>query len=120
MSKPAVLLYADSSQNADQLYFGRVDVPDPFISFGIGNKKYAVLNALEYGRVKKNSVFDVVLPLEPYLQKAKVRFPDRRVTSAEVILLLGEDFRQESFCVAEDFPAGLASRLNSLGVKVEI
>jgi Xaa-Pro aminopeptidase len=120
MSKPAVLLYADSSQNADQLYFGRVDVPDPFISFGIAEKKYAVLNALEFGRVKKNSAFDVVLPLEPYLQKAKERFPDRRVTSAEVILLLGEDFRQKVFLVAEDFPAGLASRLSGLGVNLQI
>src|ERR1700712_3184704 len=120
MPKPAVLLYADSSQNADQLYFGRVDVPDAFVSFGIGKKKYAVLNALEFGRVKKNSAFDVVLPLEPYLQKAKQRFPDRRVTTAEVIFLLGEDFRQKEFLVAEDFPAGLASRLAALGVTLQI
>src|ERR1700748_2776366 len=97
MPKPSVLLYADSSQNADQLYFGRVDVPDPFISFSAGKKKYAVLNALEFGRVKKESAFDVVLPLEPLMSKARERFADRPVKTAEVIVLLSEQFRIKNF-----------------------
>jgi hypothetical protein len=30
---PEVLLYADSDQNTDMLYFGRVAVPDAFLAF---------------------------------------------------------------------------------------
>ena len=67
------------------LYFGRFNVPDPFIALGIGQKKIAVLNALEFGRARKNSGFDVVLPLEPWLKKARVQQPDVKVGAAEVI-----------------------------------
>jgi Xaa-Pro aminopeptidase len=57
------LLYADTERSADALYFGRVGVPDPFIAFGLKGRKYAVVSALEFGRVRKTSDFDVVLPL---------------------------------------------------------
>ena len=64
--KPPPLLYADTEHSADALYFGRVNVPDAFIAFGLRGKKYAVVSALEFGRVKKTSDFDTVLPLEAY------------------------------------------------------
>ena len=88
---PAILLYADSAQNADQLYFGRVNVPDPFISFGLGRKKYAVVSALEFGRVKRDSAFDVVLPLERYATEARKRFHARRTTAAEIIAVIAQE-----------------------------
>ena len=39
-------------------------VPDAFIALGVRGKKYAVVSALEFGRVQRTSDFDVVLPLE--------------------------------------------------------
>ena len=48
--KIARLLYADSESSADILYLGGIFIPDPFIALEIGNKKIAVLNALEYNR----------------------------------------------------------------------
>ena len=62
-TKISPLIYADSESNADQLYFSKVFVPDPFLSFGIGKKKYAIVNDLEYTRLKKEAVFDDVLSL---------------------------------------------------------
>ena len=62
-TKISPLIYADSESNADQLYFSKVFVPDPFLSFGIGKKKYAIVNDLEYSRLKKEAVFDDVLSL---------------------------------------------------------
>jgi Xaa-Pro aminopeptidase len=62
-SLPPPLLYADTERSPDALYFGRVGVPDAFVAFGLRGKKYAVVSALEFGRVQKTSAFDVVLPL---------------------------------------------------------
>ena len=69
------LLYAASEHSADALYFGQVSIPDPFVAFGLRGKKYAIVSALEFGRVKKTSAFDVVLPLEKYMQRARELWP---------------------------------------------
>ncbi|AWI10503.1 Xaa-Pro aminopeptidase [Ereboglobus sp. PH5-10] len=115
------LLYAASANNPDQLYFGRVSVPDPFIAFSIAGKKYAIVNALEYARVKRDSAFDVVLPLETYAEKAMERFGKfGRLSPAETIAVIAAEFGQKSFLVPEDFPASLYARLSILhGIKLE-
>lgn len=115
---PSLLLYSDTARSADMLYFGRFNVPDPFIAFGIGQKKIAVLNALEFGRARKSSGFDVILPLEPWLKKARAQHPDTKVGVAEVIALLARHYKQRGFSVPEDFPAGLCDRLRALGLKI--
>ncbi|MDR1010660.1 MAG: M24 family metallopeptidase [Opitutaceae bacterium] len=117
----SILLYADSAHNTDQLYFGRVSVPDPFISFAVAGKKYAIVNALEFARVKRDSAFDVVLPLETYTQKAMERFGQfGRLSPAETIAVIAAEFGQKSFLVPEDFPASLYARLSILhGIKLE-
>jgi Xaa-Pro aminopeptidase len=117
--QPPPLLYADSCTNPDQLYFGRVPVPDPFISFRAGRRKVCVVSALEFGRVKRRSGFDVVLPLEPWHRKARQRWPDRRVGPAEVILLLAAHYRIQAFTVPDDFPAGVAFKLQRYGLKLQ-
>ena len=114
------LLYADSAHNADQLYFGKVHVPDPFISFRRGKKKYAIVNALEFGRVKRDSAFDRVLPLETYLTAARQRYPQRKVGAAEVIALAAREFKLSAFAVSPDFPLGLATKLRKLGLHLEV
>jgi len=116
------LLYADTARSADQLYFGRFPVPDPFISFAAGGKKVAVVSALEFGRAKKASSFDRVLPLEPWLKKARAEFPGTKPLAgpAEVIALIARAHRLRGFRVPADFPAGLLDRLRALGLKVSV
>lgn len=118
-NRPPPLLYADSEKSADMLYFGRVGVPDPFVAFGLRGKKYGVVGALEFGRVRKTSDFDVVLPLERYLQQAKERWPDRRPGAAEVICILAREYKQTRFTVPDDFPANLYRKLLTLGLDLE-
>ncbi len=122
MARPAFppLLYADTARSADLLYFGRFDVPDPFIAFAARGRKVAVLSALEYGRAKKSSGFDRVLPLEPWLEKARVAFPRTKVGAAEVIAVLARRQRLRGFTVPEDFPAGLLDRLRAHGLKINV
>ena len=111
-------LYADTEHSADALYFGRVSVPDPFIAFAVRGKKYAVVNALEFGRVKRDSAFDRVLALEPYAQKARTAWPDRKTGPAEVIALLSRELRQPAFTIPDDFPAALYQKLLGLGLQL--
>jgi Xaa-Pro aminopeptidase len=119
---PAPLLYASTEHSADMLYFGRFDVPDPFIALAVRGKKIAVLSALEFGRAKKSSGFECVLPLEPWLAKAKAAFPHTqpRAGAAEVIALLARTHRLRGFTVPEDFPAGLLDRLRHHGLKITV
>ena len=118
VAQPPPLLYADSTVNPDQRYFGRVAVPDPFISFRAGRRKVCAVSALEFGRVKRTSVFDVVLPLEPWHEKARQRWPDQRIGPAEVILLLAARYRIQAFTIPDDFPAGVAFKLTGYGLKL--
>ena len=119
-SPPPLLLYAATEHSPDALYFGRVDVPDAFVAFGLRGKKYAVVSALEFGRVKKTSDFDFVLPLEAYMKRARELWPQRKPGPAEVIYLLAKDFREHRFTVPEDFPAGIYDQLFELGLDLDI
>ena len=114
------LLYADTERSADALYFGRVDVPDPFIAFGLRGRKYAVVSSLEFGRVRKESDFDTVLPLEKWIARARARWPRRKAGPAEVIRLLAGELKQTRFTVGEDFPAGTYAKLRQLGLDVVV
>ena len=116
--QPPPLLYADSTTNPDQRYFGRIPVPDPFISFRAGHRKICVVGALEFGRVKRGSAFDVVLPLEVWHQRARERWPTRRIGPAEVIVLLAERYRINAFSVPGDFPTGVAFKLLDQGLRL--
>ena len=116
MPTPPPLLYADSCQNPDQRYFAQVQVPDPFMSFRAGRRKVCAVSALEFGRVKRESAFDVVLPLEAWLQRARDRWPDQRIGPAEVIVLLAARYGIKEFAVADDFPAGVAFKLQRYGL----
>ena len=120
MPTPAILLYAASAHNADMLYFGRVNVPDAFIAIAHGKKKIAIVNALEFGRVKKDSAFNTVLPLEKYLTQAREKNPGQKVGAAEVIALVAREFGIKTFVIPDDFPAGLANRLTFLDVTLEV
>lgn len=115
----AILLYADTQQSADLLYFGGFRAPDPFIALRVGRRKVAVLNALEYGRGLKESAFDEILPLEAWVERSKRRFQIEDPGIAAVIATLLRHFKVRSVLVPTDFPSGVAFRLLELGVGVE-
>lgn len=119
-SASSPLLYADTERSPDALYFGRVNVPDAFIAFGHRGKKYAVVGALEFGRVKKTSDFDHVLPLEAWLQQARKTWPRRTAGVAEVIRLLAKAYHVKRFTVPVEFPAGLYAQLRAAGVALDV
>src|SRR3954469_6342791 len=119
MSPPPPLLYASTHGSADMLYFGRVEVHDPFIAFGAKGKKITVQSALEFGRVKKTGDFDVVLPLEACRARAQARYQGKG-GPAEIIATLAREHGIRRFRVADDFPAHLYVKLGKLGLKLEL
>jgi Xaa-Pro aminopeptidase len=112
------LLYADTHASADMLYFGRVEVHDPFIAFEAGGKKITVQSALELGRVKKTSQFDVILPRDEVLALAQARY-GAKAGVAEMIALLAKEYGQRGFRIADNFPASLYAKLTALGLKLK-
>jgi Xaa-Pro aminopeptidase len=117
--KAAVLLYAESERGADQLYFAGFRVGDPFITFAWRGQRFGVLNALEFGRARKESSLDRVLPLEDWTATAKQQLKVEQAGPAEVIATLARSFKIPAFRVAADFPFGLALKLQKLRVKLE-
>lgn len=114
-----ILLYSDTMRSADALYFGGIEIPDPYIAFSVRGRKFAAVSALEFGRFKRNSSFDTVLPLEGCLRRALAAMPRGKPGPAVVIALLARELRAGAFAVPDDFPAALYVELRRLGVRVE-
>ena len=114
------LLYADTHSCPDALYYGGVEMSDPFICFGHGRRRYAIVSALEFGRVRRTSRFDVVQPLDSFLARARREWPARRPGPAEVIVLAARDLRQRRFRIPDTFPTGLYTQLTALGLELEV
>jgi Xaa-Pro aminopeptidase len=115
-----ILLYSDTPRSADALYFGGVEMTDPFLAFSVRGRKFAVVNALEFGRVRRTSDFDSVLSLEACTEKARRAWPRRKPGPAEVLAVLSRELRAGHFTVPQDFPAGLYGQLKALGVRLEV
>lgn len=118
MALPPPLLYADTHRSADMLYFGRVEVHDPFLAFGAGRRKVTVQGALEFGRVKRTGDFDAVLPLEVCRERAQKRY-GAKAGIPEIIATVAREHGLRRFRVADDFPANLYVKLGRLGLKLE-
>ncbi|AOS46316.1 putative peptidase [Lacunisphaera limnophila] len=117
---PPPLLYASTHHCADLLYFGQVEVHDPFIAFGrLDGKKVTVQSPLEFGRVKKTGGFDLVLPLEECRSRARAKFGPKAGT-AEIIATVAREQGVRRFRVADTFPAALYLKLTALGLKLDL
>lgn len=120
-TKPrSILLYSDTDRSADALYFGGVEVPDPFVALGVRGRKCAAVGSLEFGRVRRTGDFDTVYSLEAYQERARRAWPRRKPGAAEVIAILSRELKAGTLTVPEDFPAGLFGRLRDLGVRLEV
>ncbi len=119
-NSPELLLFAASETDADAYYFGQVFVPDPFIAFSQEGKRIAVVNQLEYSRVRKDSAYDEVLALEDWLPVARSKgAKGANVFPAGVIAAVASARGIDRFCIPENFPAGVAFQLLELGLDLE-
>ncbi len=123
-SKSSVIriLYASSEQSADLFYLARVFVPDPFLCFVVGNRSTAVVNRLEYGRVRAQSNCDEVLLLETVQgQVSKALGIEPAVVGpAEMMRYFAKLNKALELEVPENFPSVYYAKLLQAGLKVRV
>ncbi|HBM86331.1 MAG TPA: peptidase M24 [Opitutae bacterium] len=123
-SKSSVIriLYASSEQSADLYYLTGVFVPDPFLCFVVGRRSTAVVNRLEYGRVKAQSQCDEVLLLEAVqVEAAEALQIDRSsVGPAELMRYFAQQHDAQAVEVPELFPAVYYAKLLEAGLQLRV
>lgn len=119
-SQPALLFYANPEVDADLLYFGGFFAPDAFLAYSSGGRRVAVLSVLERTRAERESRFDVVLPLEDMLERARKHFRDKAAGMAEVVALIARDEGVDAFRVGPGFPLGLAQGIQRHRLRLEV
>ena len=123
-SKPSSVsfLYAASESSADMLYLSGVFVPDSFLAIIVRNKKYAVVNQLEYGRVLRDSNFDKVMLLEAVRPKVAkyLQIPVRDVGPGELMLYFTQFYDAKTVKIPSNFPAIFYAKIRDAGYCVEM
>jgi Xaa-Pro aminopeptidase len=102
------------------LYFGGVEMHDPFHAFSVKGRKFAIVSALEFGRVKRTSDFDSVLSLEACMDKARRLWPRHKAGAARGLAAAVRELGAGPFTVPDDFPTGLFGELRDLGVRLKV
>ena len=122
-SSEARFLYTSSEQSADAFYLTGVFVPDPFLCGSIRGRSFAVINRLEYRRVKKHSKLDSVYLLEILQLEASklLKIDVSTVGPAELICYILKRYKiSKSVEVPASFPAIYYARLQAMGVRLVI
>ncbi len=116
--KTARLIVADSEHDANMLYATGLFVPDPFIFFAVGGKKYAVMSDLEIDRARRAADVDVVVPMRDYLDKLK-RAGNPKPRLGDVLRLVLQEHKIKAVEVPHNFPLGLARKLRAIRVAAQ-
>lgn len=116
------VLYAASEQSADIFYLTGVFVPDPFLCIIAKGRTTAVVNRLEYTRVRKQSNCDEVLLLETVKELAAetLKLNPSNVGPAELIRYFANFYQVDELEVPENFPSGCYAKLLNSGLKLTV
>jgi len=112
----AEFIYGASNINADMLYACGFFASDPFVYFSVKNKKYIVVSELEYDRAKMESHSEVtVLKSDNFFLTGEKNKNTERLLAA-----IMKKFQISSFTVPENFPLGLAQKLENAKIPVDV
>lgn len=117
MSDAPLLFYADGYKFPDVYHLTRFLSPDPIIALEDGDQIVIVANALEEGRVRKQSRATTVFNVDHFGGKELAATGmSREEMDANVIARLLESRRTKRVRVAPYFPMGMGERLRALGL----
>lgn len=123
-SKSSVIhfLYAASEASADVFYLSGVFVPDAYLSVIVGQRSYAVVSALEYGRVKAQSNYDEVLLLDVVKADAakRLRIELNQVGPADLMRYFARQVGAKIIEVPPSFPSIYYEKLLQTGLKLQV
>ncbi len=116
--KTARLIYADSETSADMLYAVGIMLPDPFIWIEIDDYPSVVVSDLEAARMRSalGEEANVYTTKETARQYDLQEKPPPRAEA--IIPAITEHAAVTELEVPEDFPVGLAYKLNRAGLKI--
>ena len=122
--KPSFIraIYAASEKSADLFYLTQVFVPDPFLCIIAGNRSTAVVNRLEFGRVRAQSSCDEVLLLEEVEKLAAdtLELESSSVGPAELIRYFAKLHQADELEVPASFPAVYYASLLDAGLQLRV
>src|ERR1043165_2913147 len=121
MAEPPLLFYADGYKFPDVYHLTRFLSPDPIIALEDGKEIVIVANSLEEGRVRKQSRATSVFNIDAFgAQELSAKGIGREDLDANVIARFLASRDTKKVAVAPYFPIGMAERLRSLGIDIEI
>jgi len=112
-----LLMVADSERDANMLYATGLFVPDPFIYLKTRGRPLIVMSDLEIDRARAQAPHCRVAALSACQQKLRDQ-GIKRPSLAHVVRQILRDKGVRRATVPDNFPLGLATDLESLGVKV--
>jgi Xaa-Pro aminopeptidase len=119
MNRPETLLIvAESGRDANMLYATGLFVPDPFIYLKTRGRPLIVVSDLEIDRARAQAPHCRAVSLSQYQQKLR-RGGIKSPRFAHVIRQILREKKIRGVTVPDDFPLGLATDLEKLGVKVK-
>lgn len=115
--KETLLIVADSERDANLLYAVGMFVPDPFIYLKTRGRPLIVMSDLETDRARAQAPHCRVVSLSQYQQKLR-RNGVKSPRFAHVIQQILRERKIRGVTVPENFPLGMATELEKLGVRV--
>lgn len=118
---PPLLFYADGYKFPDVYHLTRFLSPDPIIALEDGAEIVVVANALEEGRVRKQSRATSVFNIDAFgAKELSAKGVGREELDASVIARFLASRGAKRVAVAAYFPLGMAERLRGLGIEVTV
>ena len=114
-----LLLVADSERDANMLYATALFVPDPFIYLKIRGRPLIVMSDLEIDRARAQAPHCRVASLSAYQQKLRA-CGIKRPGLAHVVHRILREQGIRGVTVPDDFPLGMATDLEKLGIRVRV
>jgi len=112
-----LLMVADSERDANMLYAVGTFVPDPFIYLHTSGRPLIVMSDLEIDRARDQAPHCRVASLSQYQQKLRVQ-GIMRPSLAHIVRQILREKGIRRVTVPDNFPFGLATDLEKLGVPV--
>jgi Xaa-Pro aminopeptidase len=114
-----LLIVADSDHDANMLYATGMFVPDPFIFLRLRGRNFVVMSDLEIDRARQQASHCRVLSLGDYQKKLHAR-GNKQPGFAHIIQAILREKKVSSVFVPHNFPLGLATELQRLGVSLRV
>jgi Xaa-Pro aminopeptidase len=115
-------LYASSSDCSDAFYISGVKVPDPYLSLIAGRHKIAIVNQLEYARVKKVSKYTKIYEIEAL--KAKIvdhyHLAKKEFSLKYFVQYFFDLYKANTILIPKYFPSFLLLELQKLKIPIEL